>query len=349
MCNEDLDWYRDYLVKEKKRLANEIMIRKDEISEFKNFCKGKGIILHDEDFEYTDILGLVACKKGIVTDLVDTIELDKDALVDWSSFKNEGVFDIQSSGYLFGEKFSLFANRLFRRGFYPTANYAPNFLNVFWGLNIPRTTSYLSLDLDRVRVGNDHRIYFESDTWFGPKFCDDISLIKDGVSKLRPPLDIDESLLSFFFNDAYSLDIKWSTKGNIKTFQLLEFFNGNITVNQVGETLYPARYIHAEFDLNKGLFVHFDGAVQFFTESEYYLRRDSDFNHDNKSSNQVKGKYEKLFKINGEIQVKDWLSLCGQFCTSNPLIIEYFTGKYPDYIEGKLDILRNAHKTETLT
>lgn len=229
------------------------------------------------------------------------------------------------------------ANPCFRRGMNHNNNYAPRFIDLFWMLDDRKIDSYLSLDYDTVRINVDDSAYIELDTWYGAKFNKNIILIQDGVTKLRPPLDLDNSSISCIFAGAYSMDVKWETKGSIKTFQSEEFKTSDIQVERRGKRYYPARYIHAEFDMDSNNFRHFDGAVHYYTEDEYLNRRDSDFNFNTKSSMCIKPYSEKLFKFNGNISVDMWVEFCSHFYTANPLVIEYFSGYYPDYVN---DILK---------
>jgi hypothetical protein len=180
----------------------------------------------------------------------------------------------------------------------------------------------------------------ELDTWYGAQFRNEISAIRDGVSKLRPPVDLDDFTNSFLFADAYSLDIKWETKDGIKSFQAEEFKTDKNKISKNGQDFFPVRYIHAEFDLGKNAFRHFDGAVHFYTAHEYYRRRESDFNYNSKNSFKIKTASEKLFKMNGNISVDTWIEFSSHFFAGNPLVIEYFEGKYPDRITEILDAIQ---------
>ena len=98
--------------------------------------------------------------------------------------------------------------------------------------------------------------------------------------------------------------------------------------------------IISPIDLNLNIFRHFDGAVHYYTEDEYLYRRDSDFNCNVKKSMQVKPCSEKLFKFNGNISVDMWVEFCSHFFTGNPLVIEYFSGSYPEHINDTLVKIR---------
>lgn len=183
---------------------------------------------------------------------------------------------------------------------------------------------------------------------------DDIEKIPNGIVKLRPPLDLKHSHVDTFFADVHCLDIKWSQEKNIKTFQALELKSENVFLVIEGEKFFPARYIHAEFDLDVGSFRHFDGAVQYYSESEYLQRRESDFNYNAKSQAQIKSRSKKLFKLNGRIETKVWVELCCHFLTGNPLTFEYYNGSYPSHVQEALSRIRSlrsstdGHSTPTV-
>jgi len=227
---------------------------------------------------------------------------------------------------------------------YEENNWAPRFIDLFWGLDEENAVdSYISLDLNRVRINVDESRFVEFDTWFGAPFNKDISNISDGTAKLRPSMDIEKRFIESLFNNAYSLDVFWNTKGAIKSFQSLEFKDESVTIQKNGELYHPVRYLHAEYDLSKGVFRHFDGAVHFYTTKDYLERRDSDFRHNEKNSNKIKACSQKAFKFNGSLTTEMWKEFSSQFFTGNPLIYEYFAGQYPDYLIEHLELIRNNH------
>jgi hypothetical protein len=228
----------------------------------------------------------------------------------------------------------------FRRGYHGLNNYAPLFIALFWQFEGPAVSKYIALDQDRVRISLDNSVYVELDTWFGAPFDARVAAIPNGMCKLRPPLDIDQRYISTFFADSYCLDIKWSRQGSIKTFQALELKSEDIKLEIMGKVFFPARYIHAEFDINAGTFRHFDGAMQYYSEEEYFLRRDSDFNYNAKNHAQIKAQSRKLFKLNGAVQVHAWVELCCHYFAGSPLAFEYFSGAYPQHVSEALERIR---------
>ncbi len=309
-----------------------------------NRTLGKPTDLNSVSFRYFQTIGIVAIHANIVDYLISPASKDKEGLV---------RFDILSSlfekknfawGYLYSQKFMLMAHPYFRRGYSQIANFSPRFIEMFWGANDTQIEFYIALDLDRVRINVDSLMYREFDTWYGASFDRDIKSIADGIVKLRPPLELTEFENSSFFANAYSLDIKWVTKNGIKSFQAEEFKNEGETLVIAGETCYPVRYIHAEFDIVQNCFRHFDGAVHFYTSDEYFARRDSDFNYNSKNKQHIKSDSKKLFKMNGHISVEVWIEFTCHFFTGNPLVFEYFEGKYPEHISEMLQLIKRIKK-----
>ncbi len=335
--------YRKQQLEEQK----EMMSKNSELIEgFKTYCKNFGIVLSDNNFKYIQTIGIVAEHPDIIYKLNNALEQDKEGLIDFATLNEQ--FEIKKfvSGYLYSDKYMAMAHRYFRRGHNEYSNFSPRFTEIFWAFNHDEKEKYIALDSNKVRINVDDSMYMEFDTWYGAKFQEEISTIEDGIVKLRPPLDLEPFHIDFFFGSTYSLDIKWYTKENIKVFQSEEFKTDKVNIELNGIPYYPAKYVHSEFDMETGFFRHFDGAIHLYTEEEYYQRRDSDFNHDQKSNSHIKTKSRKLFKLNGEIEIKDWVDLTSHFMTGNPLIFEYFEGKLPDRIIDTVSKLRASKEKE---
>lgn len=322
-------------------LAARLREYKEPIGDFLEAARKKGVNLTSENIEFVPTIGVVARYPSLVQRLVAPEGRDHEGLYPLDDLVEAYRPHSFQAGYLHAGNCMLMAHPCFRRAMNEGANFAPRFVDLFWGAASDNHQRYIALDEDRVRVEVGDGGYFEADTWFGPPFNDDISKIDNGIAKLRPPSDIDAALIRFLFAELYCLDIKWSQSGDIKTFQALEIKSSETKIFIGGEQFHPARYIHAEFDVRDGAFRHFDGAVQYFTESEYLGRRDSDFNHNLKDREQIKARSRKLFKLNGRIETEQWVELCSHFLAGNPLMFEYFTGKYPPHLEDNLRRIRD--------
>lgn len=312
----------------------------DLIAKFTALVATKGLTLGPESFEYIQTTGIVAKAPGIARTLLGPIRTERDGLLPFNEIASRYPPAPYCEGCFAGPDFVLMAHPYYRRGMCTFNNWAPRFIDLFWRFDDPGIERFVALDEDRIRIDVDGLGYFEADTWYGAPFDEDIRSIKPGVAKLRPPLDIEPRHVSTFFASAYCLDIKWSESGGIKSFQALELKTEDIRIDVEGRSYFPARYLHAEFDLEANCWRHFDGAVQLLTEAEYLQRRESDFNMTMKNPAHMKARSRKVFKINGLLRTEDWVEFCCHFLAGNPLAFEYFSGEYPKHVTEAVERIR---------
>lgn len=335
------DFQNQYLDSLRKEEAEQLTANADIINKFKDQLKQKGIILSDNNFKYYTTSGIIATFPEIISVFNNALIKDKEGLVRFDNLIHNFKRKSYAAGYLYSNEFAIMAHPYFRRGYHSINSFAPRFIELFWGLTDDQIEKYIALDFDNIRLDINDLGYFERDTWFGAKFNKDIGSIPDGLVKLCPPMDLKASLVSFFFAKAYSLDVKWATKGVIRSFQAEEFKSQDVTITKDDKEFFPVRYIHAEYDLENKYFRHFDGAIHFYTKEEYLVRRDSDFNYNSKNSSHIKTLSQKLFKMNGIVSVDRWIEFTCHFFTGNPLVIEYFEGQYPEHIKEMLEKVKN--------
>jgi hypothetical protein len=317
------------------------------IQSFIEYCDKRQIRLTEDNFDYIRTIGIVAKYPNIVHLLNNKIQKDKEELVEVSVLDKEFHKEGFATGYYYySDKYMVMVHPYFRRGYYENNNFAPHFVAIFGGYSADSIQKYIAIDSDRVRINVNNSMYMEFDTWYGAKFKNTISDIEDGIVKLRPPLQLESFHTDFLFGGTYSLDIKWASKGGIKTFQAEEFKVEDHKIEKNGEEYFPVKYLHAEFDTNAGTFRHFDGAIHFYTEEEYFLRRDSDFNYNNKNDLKVKTLSQKLFKVNGQVSVDKWIELTSHYLQGDPLIFEYFEGKLPANVIEVLDRIATKEKDD---
>lgn len=338
MNNED-EMINNYKMRLRKEREEELTKNSSLIEAFIDFSKSRQIKLNIDNFDYVQTIGIIAHYPNIVHLLNEKISKDKEELVEVNVLEKEYKKESFAPGFYYAENYMVMAHPYFRRGYHDNSNFAPSFTDIFWGYEKNDIEKYIAIDSDRVRINVDNRMYMEFDTWYGAKFNNTISNIDNGVVKLRPPLGLEAFHLDFFFGSTYSLDIKWTSKDGVKVFQAEEFKIDDIRIIKNGNEYYPVRYLHAEFDKAKGTFRHFDGAIHFYTEDEYYQRRDDDLNYNSKNSFQLKTFSQKLFKVNGTITVEEWVKITSHYLTGNPLVYEYFEGKLPDDLIDIIDKL----------
>lgn len=310
------------------------------IADFTALATAKGVALGPDSFEYIQTTGIIAKAPGIARVLLDQVRTERDGLLSFDEIASRLPTSPHREGCFVGANFIVMAHPCYRRGMHPINNWAPRFIDLFWRFGGPGIEKYIAIDEDRVRIDVDGPCYFEADTWYGAPFNEDIRSIKSGVVKLRPPPNLEPQQVSFHFAGVYCLDIKWSESQGIKTFQALEIKGEHVQIEVGGKLYFPARYLHAEFDIAANHFRHFDGAIQYFTEAEYFQRRDYDFNMTMKNPAHIKARSCKVFKINGPLRKEDWVAFCCHFYAANPLTFEYFSGKYPEHVIETLERIK---------
>ena len=341
------DMVSRYYAEMKERSRERLSESADLIARFTALAASKGIPLNADSFDYIQTTGIIAKAPGLARKLLGPISAERDGLLPFDEIASRFPPSPHYEGCFAGPDFILMAHPCYRRGMHQVNNWAPRFIDLFWRFDRPGIKKYIALDEDRVRIDVEGPGYFEADTWYGAPFNEDIRNIKPGIVKLRPPPDLESGHVSFFFADAYGLDIKWSESDGIKSFQALEVKTEDVRIEVEGRQYFPARYLHAEFDVTANCFRHFDGAIQLFTEDEYFQRRDSDFNMTMKNSAHIKARSYKVFKINGPLGVADWVDLCCHFYAANPLTFEYFSGEYPKHVIETLERIRSHESLRT--
>ncbi|MBI1925162.1 hypothetical protein HYR99_13050 [Candidatus Poribacteria bacterium] len=173
---------------------------------------------------------------------------------------------------------------------------------------------------NRFRIAIDHRRIMpkefyqhiaEFDTWFGPRY--DPEKLDDPYATGLTIIKRNKHSLFELTNRLDRTEFFWSFRDGIKTLQIEE-------ISDVGyqfDHYYLNRYIHSERDTQEQVLRHLDGAVKVYLREGYEDRLHS-------------SKYEKcysktkLFRVDGNIAIDDWIQLISCFYKSNEMIIEYF-------------------------
>lgn len=161
---------------------------------------------------------------------------------------------------------------------------------------------------------NYHQIY-EFDTWHGPAF---------DLNRLDDPnytgLTIVKRNKNSLFENEYKLDrteFFWSHRNGIKTFEIEEISENG----QWYDHYLFNRYIHSERDVYKGNTRHLDGAIKVYLKDDYKNRFDA--------SLPDKGSHKKIkmWRVDGNIEIDNWINLISFFFDSNEMVYEYFDPK----------------------
>ena len=224
-------------------------------------------------------------------------------------------FELIDGGIRYGE-YLLHYHQFLRRGFLANPNY--DFIGAYVHFRAKTKDSNqfrIAIDHRRIMKFADYQSFSEHDIWIGPKYAPETLdvLSKIGLTvvsrSLPSPFEITNSLVKTEF--------LWKANEGekVKTLEIEEVGS----IKNLHDHWHINRYIHTERDTTKNIFRHFDGAVKLYEQSNYQNRIDEYM------PNQIKSRhYIKLFRIDGNINLENWLSLLSMFYKSNEMVIEYF-------------------------
>jgi hypothetical protein len=178
----------------------------------------------------------------------------------------------------------------------------------------PGCSFRIAIDHNRIMPKEFIERICEMDTWFGPSFqrdlLDDPSAVGVTVVKRRKPspFEVGEEELD-------RTEFQWSYRDGIKTFEVEEIS----TANHKHGAYYLNRYVHAERDTTLGILRHFDGAVKVYLESDYAARLGTHMPSEPRSHAKPK-----VFRVDGDIDIDQWIELTAHFFKGNEMLIEYF-------------------------
>ncbi len=237
---------------------------------------------------------------------------DKDGLIYLSdllqqfTYKGHGVFKDNNS------EFAVIAHQFFRKSLSLHNN-----LNYFLIDELVKQAKNdkikVRISLDRNLIGLAKTYYdtIELEYWRGPKFNNDVSKIKSGVTVYG------SSEYQKFYYGISQTEFWWKHeegKQTLEVEEIKEHPSDGIDIDNYG-----CRYVHSIFDEATNSFEHFDGAIRMYDTEKMLIRIDNDIKSAGKQS-----KYTKLFRVDGELPIEDWKTMVCHYFQANPLIHEYF-------------------------
>lgn len=205
-------------------------------------------------------------------------------------------------------------HQFLRRAFSSEPNF--DFLERF-AAHFQKTNNLCRIAIDHRRIMSEaeYRQIAEFAHCYGPQFdasrLDDLDDVGGTVMNRERPSPFDED---------YVLDrteIYWKSDKStaVKTLEIEEI----ASVDHHHENWHINRYIHSERDITNKTVRHFDGAVKLYPSGSYRERyasrmpRQADATH-----------YIKMFRIDGHIDLTEWIDLLGYYFRGNEMILEYF-------------------------
>jgi hypothetical protein len=173
----------------------------------------------------------------------------------------------------------------------------------------------IGIDHRRIMPKEFYRQIMEKAYWFGPKFdrtdLDDPREVGVTVVKRDCPylLDVLRS------NKLDRTEFYWNYRKGTKTLEVEEISRQDYSF----DSYHLNRYAHTERDISARVLTHLDGAVKVYLGESYANRLASKLPREFKCHKKIK-----LFRIDGDIDVDQWMDLLARFFRENEMIIEYF-------------------------
>lgn len=237
----------------------------------------------------------------------------KDLLEEFSFLGEPGISDV---GYLKSKnaEYTIMFHQCLRRGYSIFNGFGiivPFFIDLYQEGKFPSLK--IALDLDRIMQSKDWRSCCRRERYYGPSFTNDIPANKTGQTAYVLS-DIDK-----LATHSYETDFYWENKKDNR-FQLeVEELQVIDSANSSEDFL--CKYVHSEYNKEKSIFEHIDGAIRRYSADSYLERT---------ASNVKQGKTAqkfKLFRVDGAIPFKRWKSIIAYFMQYNSNIEEYFNAK----------------------
>jgi len=205
-------------------------------------------------------------------------------------------------------------HQLLRRGYTSNPNY--DFLArlvLYHRRTSGANTFRVAIDHRRIMLKEWYARIIEADRWYGPPFdpsrLDDPSAV--GLTVIHRNDDPRFSLV----NRLEHTEFLWTRRASIKTFQV----EGVSSPEYRFEGYHFNRYVHSERDIQAKVTHHLDGAVKVYHVGGYQDRLSTKLPKEAKCARRIK-----LWRIDGDIDLENWVDLICFFYKSNEMLIEYF-------------------------
>lgn len=226
------------------------------------------------------------------------------------NYKGDGVFASKKNNL------SIIVHPYLRRSFSRYNCFNKGFLKELFDSNTESTPVRIRIDLDYVGYTPSFIVTQEFDFWFGPKYTDDISQIKEGVTTYETNQE------EYLFNQIKKTEFVWQDKDGKRQFEMEEVTDEEAPT--LPEGTYGCRYIHSFYDLNKCEFDHFDGAIRCYDIESICNRLKNPINVMGHSA-----QYTKVFRIDGALPIHKWKSLITHYLKGNQDVYRYFGESVP--------------------
>lgn len=170
----------------------------------------------------------------------------------------------------------------------------------------------LALNEQNIMAESAFTPYFEHDYWYGPPLS---PRVLDDPYKVGTTVHADPG--SGLMHEYPRLYVHWAMDKEGRKVVQIEELSDHSGSNQGGYRI--LRYLHAIRDVDRGTFIHCDGAVRAYTPEKYALRCSKEFVTGRESAS----RYRKVFRLDGSIATDAWSNIAAGWFRGNRLMTEY--------------------------
>jgi len=186
----------------------------------------------------------------------------------------------------------------------------------------------IALDRDLIGFAKTYFDTIELEYWRGPKFNNDVTKIKLGVTVYGS-----DEFQKLYYGISQT-EFWWKHENEKQTLEVEELKEH--PSQGINHDSYGCRYVHSIFDETTNSFEHFDGAIRMYNTDKMLMRIEKDIKGAGKDSD-----YTKLFRVDGQLAIEDWKTLVCHYYQANPLIHQYFN----EAKENEPHIIQEENKT----
>lgn len=167
--------------------------------------------------------------------------------------------------------------------------------------------------------------HMEKDFWWGPPLSAETLDDPHAVG-----VTVHGDAQSGLMHEYPRLFVDWSMDKEGHKVVQIEELSDDLGASRAGLRL--LRYLHAIRDIERGVFIHCDGAVRAYSHEQYEARAAKGFVTGRESAE----RYRKVFRLDGAIETDAWSNIAARWFRGNSLMKEYLdslsvpTGETPE-------------------
>lgn len=179
-----------------------------------------------------------------------------------------------------------------------------------------------AIDERRLRLAKDYREWVERDYWFGPHLTEEVldAIDPKPTTLVHRWADPDDPRRLFDTSEEFT--VRLTLDGRIRTVEAEELVVPRRAAS--GSSFILVRYLHAQRDISRRVFIHCDGAVRAYLPETYERRRN--LQGLPRNDKDLVSRYRKLFRVDGDIATDEWSQIVALWFRGNHLALEALEG-----------------------